>query len=259
MGFHVQIDLKAIEQAASAAGAEGISVRDHLGGLALMYHHVWTKKSDEATRGLLMGWFAVGPDQVGRLISGLIAFGHLEPRYDSWRIKGAGRYESLRQKLSEGGKKSAGNLKQFAAQPSASTSSSQSGPAAPSTPAAGKKSRELSEWEQCWDVMERLRVEHCTQLGLEPGASPRPRLCNTRLSDAAGAVGITDSIANGETFSRCDMFTLLFERYLKQDRIGLKDIKTGKPCKPPWPIPLFLSAGVLERLKADYDNEETAA
>lgn len=259
MAIHVQLDLKAIEQAPSASGAEGIGFRDHLAGLVLMYHHVWTKKSDVATRELLMGWFAVGPDEVRRLAAGLVAFGHLEVRGEGWRIKGTSRYENLRKAFSEGGKKASGNLRQFSGAQKApvSTSSSASGPAAPSTPAPGKKGTAPSAEElACWDVMERLRVDHCVALELEPGASAPLR--TNKVLKAVMAVRIADvELSDGETLSRWDLLTLLFERYLAQERIGLKD-KEGNACTPLWPIDLFLSPGVLERFKQDYDAEAAA-
>jgi hypothetical protein len=256
LGFHVQLDLKAIEQAAAASGAEGIGLREHLAGLVLMFHHVWTKKTDHASRELLMGWFGVGPEQVERLAAGMVAFEHLEPRGTGWRIRGATRYQNLRRKLSEGGKKSAGNLKQFsgAQQAPASTSSSESGPAAPSTPAPGKKPRALSDQEECWGVLEVMRVEHCRQRGIEPGNSEPPERCNAILLKAVKAVNIVDSIDERGAFTRWDYLALLFERYLAQERIGLND-KVGQPCVPPWPIPLFLSPGVLGRFKSDYEQE----
>lgn len=255
MTVHIQVDLPAIEQAPSASGAEGISVRDHLAGLLLMFHYVWTKRSDQATRELLMGWFAVGPEQVDRLAAGLIAFGHLERRGEGWRIKGAGRYVNLRKAFSEGGKKSKGNLKQYQ-QPAApaATSSSESGPEAPSSPAP---KRALSAQEQCWDYLEHLRVEHCRKLGLEPGATPRPKLCNSKLNEACAAAGILDQIIEDEAVTRWDLLPLLFELYLAQDRLGLKD-KDGNACTPPWPIHLFLSVNVLTGFKREWDEEQAA-
>jgi hypothetical protein len=252
VGFHIQLDLKAIEQAAAASGAEGIGVREHLAGLVLMFHHVWAQKSDHATAGLLMGWFAVAPDKVQRLAAGLVAFGHLEPQGDGWRIRGAKRYFSLREKFAEGGKKTQAARR---AQAPASTSSSKSGPAAPSTPANGKP-RSLSSQEQCWDIMERLRVEHCLRLGLAPGATTRPKYCNLKLNEACDSVALLDSIDGNEAFSRWDMLTLLFERYLA-DELGRND-KNGKPRDLPWPIALFLSPNVLQRFKREYEQEQAA-
>jgi hypothetical protein len=245
MGLHIQLDLKAVEQAPSVARAAGITLEQQLVGLVFMYHYVWAQKSDHATRDLLSGWFAVSLVEVDRLAGAEVAFGHLEVREGGWRIRGAKRYFSLRAKLSEGGKKSKGNLKQY------------STPAAPvAEPVAAKKSRGPSAQEECWDIMERLRVEHCLRLELAPGQSKRPKLCNLKLNDAIAAAGILDSIDGLEAFTRWDMLTLLFERYLG-DELG-RNNQEGQLRDPPWPLELFLSPNVLQRFKREHDQEQAA-
>lgn len=246
MGFHIQLDLKAIEHAADVARAGGITEDAQIVGLVRMYRHVLAKKSDQATRVLLMGWFGASSAQLDRLIEAEVAFEHLEARDGGWRIRGAGRYLSLLKKLSEGGQKSKGNLKQFAR----GQEPTESGQPAPAPTDAFTE-------EACWGVMERLRLEHCQARSIETHPWPRPKRFMELLQKAVDSCGIVDAIAGGEVFSRWDMLTLLFERYLAQERIGVKD-EQGKPCTPPWPIPLFLSPGVLQRFKQDYDEEYAA-
>lgn len=252
MGFHIQLDLKAIEQASSVARAGGITEDQQLAGLARMYHHVWSKKSDQATRELLMGWFGLSSSQVERLAEAEVAFGHLEQRHGGWRIRGAKRYFNLAKKLSEGGQKSKANLKQY------SQGKEPGGPApAPEPEDPAPTPTEAFGEDQCWAMMEKLRLEHCQARGVETHFWPRPKRYKELLHKAVDACGIVDSIAGGGAFSRWDMLTLLFERYLAQERIGVKD-EAGKPCTPPWPVPLFLSPGVLQRFKQDYDAEAAA-
>lgn len=253
MAAYVQLDLKAVEQAAIVASAGGISLHQQLAGIAQLFHYVFTKKSDRASPELLMGCFGVARAQLERLIDAEIAFGHLaqiDGESSSWRIRGAKRYFRLKQALSKGGHKAKGNLKQYsgAQQPAAPQQPTE--PEVP--PARKKKSSGPSELElDCWAAMERARREHCIALGMEPGES-KP-LKNSKLLKAVMAVGLVD----GDTLTRFDLLTVLFERYLAQERLGLKD-REGTPCTPPWPIDLFLATGVLERFKQDYDAEDAA-
>lgn len=255
MTLHIQLDLKAIEQAPAASGAAGITLRDHLAGLALMYHHVFTKKTDQATRELLMGWFAVGPQQVDRLVSGLIAFGHLEERASGWRIKGTSRYDSIRKALSKGGHAAKGNLRQFAERAERAPGTEEAEPQGPVEPnsSAPARGRALSDKEECWENMERARVEHCERLGLSPGRCQRPKLCNKKISDAIRDAGITeDNIIGGQHLTACDYLCVLFEQFLL-DELGRRNEKTGELRDPPWPVPLFLHPNVLERFKRNFE------
>lgn len=238
MGFHVQLDLKAIEQAGNVARAAGITEDQQLAGLARLYHSVWTKKVSHASPALLCGCFGVTHAQLERLVDAEIAYGHLAQRSEEgWRIRGAKRYFRLRAALSEGGKKAlaAGNLR---------------GPKDKEQPGP-KRTRSLSAQEDCFAILERLRIEHCQRLGIEPGAS-RNTVVNKRMNDAVDAAGIVDRILDGEPFTRWDYLTLLFEQYLLDD-FGHKD-KEGNVRSPPWPIELFLSAGVLKRFKDQYEG-----
>jgi hypothetical protein len=259
VAHHIQLSLKAIEQAPAVARAAGITLGEQLAGLVLMYHHVYSHKTDRATPGLLMGWFGVARGALERLVDAEVDFGHLSLTErgsqtpmgpDVWRIRGAHRYIRLRQTLSDGGKKSARNLKQFQRP---AESEGRSGPFPSDLPA--RPGRALSDAEQCWDLLERARVEYCIGVGVPPGESIRPKLCNKKMNDAVLAAGIPDdSIIGGQRYTKWDYLSLLFERYLLQERIGVKD-REGNVCTPPWPIPLFLSPNVLLGFKREYEAE----
>jgi hypothetical protein len=122
---------------------------------------------------------------------------------------------------------------------------------APSTPAP---KRELSAQERCWDFLDHMAVEHCTELGLIRESQQRPKLCNPKLTAACTAAGIVDFLLDGKAYTRWEHLGVLFALYLK-DELGRVD-RDGQLRTPPWPIELFLSENVLRRFKA---QEEKAA
>jgi len=230
VGLLVEFD--AVPKLRRAAKAAGLRAGDVVLAMLELWEWCWRTKLDRLTEVQLLGFMprkAVGP---------LEAFGFLESVDGLYRVRGADRYLRIKQAQSDAGKKSVGNLKQNA----------QQAPAVEEPPPAPKRARASSEQEQYWDILEQLRVEHCVRLGIEPGASKKPKLCNKVMLDAVEAAGILDTVAGGEPFTRWDMLTLLFDRYLAEP-FGNEPDREGRPRNPPWPIPLFLSAGVLQRLK----------
>lgn len=264
MGYHVQLDLKAIEQAPAVSRAAGVTLEQHLAGLVLMIHHIFAKKSDRATQQLLMGWFGVPSSAIPRLVDALISFGHLSTTERDrrtavpdgvWRIKGAHRYEKLREGLSKGGHAAKGNLRQFAERAERAPGAEEAGPQGPVEPDSSgpARGRGLSDKEECWENLERARVEHCERLGLSPGRCQRPKLCNKKVGDAIRDAGIADdNIIGGQHLTACDYLCVLFEQYLL-DELGRVDTKTGALREPPWPVPLFLHPNVLERFKRNFE------
>lgn len=122
-------------------------------------------------------------------------------------------------------------------------------------PKRSAKTRQQSEQEQLFEMLEYLRVRHCEELGVEAGESPRGRP-NADFNEAAKAAAITDEIIETNegqvTLTRWDQMRMLFKRFLLDD-FGRVDDRNGEQRKVPWVIWLFLRPGVLRRLKQQYD------
>jgi hypothetical protein len=232
------------------ARASGVTDDRELAGLVRLHLRCASEGVDQVAAIDVFGAWGLAPDEADRFLSAHVSRGVLVSGAEGWIVPSCTVYARIRAAQREAGKKSRSNLRQYSKAP-ASTSSSKSGPAAPSTPAP--RSRELSAQEACWDYLDHLRTRHCVLMGLEPGTNPRPKLCNAKLNEACAATGIVDQIIEGQVFTRWNYLGLLFEDYLAGELGREKD---GQLRSPPWPIELFLSPGVLRVLK---EKEERAA
>ena len=201
----------------------------------------------------------------------LVELGVLAKEGKAYRVRGASRYfEALEARLKaiEGGKR--GGLKSAelrkAGNPPSTPPSSGGQPSREKRVESREKKEEekkktpraLSDKEECWDLMEAARVEHCQRLELPPGKCQRPKLCNKQVSEALTSTGITDDVITGSTrVSGLEYLQILFEEYLRGD-FGRTD-KDGAQRDAPWPIGVFLSPNVLANCKRKYEAEEQAA
>lgn len=91
---YVQVELDALKKAALVSSALGIQMREAVGGLVLMWAHIYGGGGD-VNAFYLRTFFGVDGQQVGEA---LVQLGFLEPSSeygDAWRVKGAGRYTRI--------------------------------------------------------------------------------------------------------------------------------------------------------------------
>lgn len=243
-----------VKQLPNVARAAGIAEDRELAGLLRLHLHCIEADTALVTPLDIATAWGLGELETARFMEVHLAAGVLVSDASGFLVPSCEQYPRRRGWSRAGGKKAQGNLKQFAAREvaPASTSSSESGPGAPSTPAPG--ARALSAQEQCWDYLDHLAREHCAQLGQPRESQPRPKLCNPKLNNACEAAGVVDFILDSRAYTRWDHLGVLFRLYLNNE-LGRVD-REGKLRSPLWPIELFLSEGVLRRLK---EQEERAA
>lgn len=102
---YLAFDLDAMDKAPNVGRAAGIPEDAVLAGLARMWRHCWQEKTDQVDGLAVRGFF--GSDATAALVT----FRFLESRDGGFRVRGAERYLRISKGLSEGGKKSAGNLR----------------------------------------------------------------------------------------------------------------------------------------------------
>lgn len=103
---YIQFELDAAKKAPILASALGIQLREAMGGLALMWLHVYgAEKGDVVTGFFLRSFFGAAPDLVGEA---LVELGFAEQiDATTWRVRGAGRYTRLSDVRREAGRKGA--------------------------------------------------------------------------------------------------------------------------------------------------------
>lgn len=103
---YIQFELDAAKKAPILASALGIQLREAMGGLALMWLHVYgAEKGDTVTGFFLRSFFGAAPDLVGEA---LVELGFAEQiDATTWRVRGAGRYTRLSDVRREAGRKGA--------------------------------------------------------------------------------------------------------------------------------------------------------
>lgn len=104
---YLAFDLDAKKLVPQVAKSAGVQTADVGWGLLELWDFVWSKKTATVDTLVLTGCF--GPND--RVIDALVSYGFLEPDGDDFRVRGAERYLRVAAARSEGGKKSAGNLK----------------------------------------------------------------------------------------------------------------------------------------------------
>lgn len=106
---YVQVELDALKKAALVSSALGIQIREAVGGLVLMWAHIYGG-GGAVTAFYLRTFFGVDGAVVAEA---LVELGFLEPSGDdgTWRVKGAGRYTRLAEIRREAGR--AGRQKQL--------------------------------------------------------------------------------------------------------------------------------------------------
>lgn len=106
---YVQVEIDALKKAPLLASALGIQMREAVGGLVLMWAHIYGEgRSAVVSAFYLRTFFGVSGNDVGEA---LVELGFLEPTDDGWRVKGAGRYTRLTEVRREAGR--AGRQKQL--------------------------------------------------------------------------------------------------------------------------------------------------
>lgn len=103
---YIQVEIDAAKKAPTLASALGISLREAMGGLTLMWLHIYgAGKGDTVTAFYLRTFFGVDPALVSEA---LIELGFVERLSSTeWRVKGAGRYTRLTDARREAGRKGA--------------------------------------------------------------------------------------------------------------------------------------------------------
>lgn len=258
--MEIRINTQLLKQLPDLARASGIAEDRERAGLMRLHERCLAAGTATVRPLEIASAWSLGPDEAARFMEVHLSAGVFVSGPDGFVVPSCAWYEKLKAGLRAGGKKAQQNLKQYSGSTPprdgsspASTSSSKSGPAAPSTPAPA--ARALSAQEQCWDWLDHLAVEHCSRLGLPRASQQRPKLCNPKLNDACKAAGVVDFILESHAYTRWDHLGTLFKLYL-QEELGRVDERTGRLREPPWPIEVFLSEGVLRRLK---EQEERAA
>lgn len=102
---YVQVEIDAIKKAALLASALGVQLREAVGGLTLMWAHIYGEgRSSVVTAFYLRTFFGVDG---GLVAEALVELGFLESCDGGWRVKGAGRYTRLAEVRREAGRKGA--------------------------------------------------------------------------------------------------------------------------------------------------------
>lgn len=97
----IQVELDALKKAPLLASVLGIQLREAIGGLTLMWAHVYQEKVEAVSAFYLRAFF--GLDGVAEA---LVELGFIDPAEGgSWRVRGAGRYTRLASTRSEAGRK----------------------------------------------------------------------------------------------------------------------------------------------------------
>lgn len=100
MSAHIQVELDALNKAASIANASKIGREWVIAGLNDMWAHCFREKTDTVTNILLAGFFTA---PIGPVLEG---FGFLERADETtWRVRGTDRYTSLTEKRRRAGQK----------------------------------------------------------------------------------------------------------------------------------------------------------
>lgn len=99
---YIQVELDALKKATLLACALGIHLREAVGGLALMWAHVYTSKAEAVTAFYLRAFFGVDG-----AAEALVELGFIDPHNGAWRVRGAGRYTRLSAVRSDAGRKGA--------------------------------------------------------------------------------------------------------------------------------------------------------
>lgn len=99
----IQVEIDAAKRAPHLASALGIHIREAMGGLTLMWLHVYGEKVTEITAFYLQVFFGVDGAKAGEA---LVELRFLERVGDSaWRVRGSGRYRRLSEKRQAAGRK----------------------------------------------------------------------------------------------------------------------------------------------------------
>lgn len=103
---YIQFELDAAKKAPLLASALGIQLREAVGGLTLMWLHIYgSGKGDEVNAFFLRVFFGVDGAVAGEA---LVELGFVEPiDANVWRVRGASRYTRLSEKRAEAGRKGA--------------------------------------------------------------------------------------------------------------------------------------------------------
>lgn len=116
---YVQVELDALKKAPLLASALGVQLRDAVGGLTLMWAHVYTEKVDTITAFYLRVFFGVDAALVAEALEQLGFVDRLDAT--TWRVRGAGRYTRLSEVRSEAGRKGAAKTNARSASAAANT------------------------------------------------------------------------------------------------------------------------------------------
>ena len=96
----IQVELDALKRAPLLASVLGIQLREAIGGLTLMWAHVYQEKVETVSAFYLRAFFGVDAAEA------LVELGFIEPLDGGgWRVRGAGRYTRLASTRSEAGRK----------------------------------------------------------------------------------------------------------------------------------------------------------
>ena len=96
----IQVELDALKRAPLLASVLGIQLREAIGGLTLMWAHVYQEKVETVSAFYLRAFFGTDAAEA------LVELGFIEPlEGGAWRVRGAGRYTRLASTRSEAGRK----------------------------------------------------------------------------------------------------------------------------------------------------------
>lgn len=147
---YIQVELDALKKAPLLASVLGIQMREAIGGMALMWAHVYTEKTDLVAGFYLRAFFGVDE---GKCAEALRELGFIDPvDGDEWRVRGAGRYTritEIRRAAGRKGGQASAQAKAGFAQASAQANGHKHGakpsPRADSSSPTGKKNYRKNE------------------------------------------------------------------------------------------------------------------
>lgn len=135
-------------------------------------------------------------------------------------------------------------------------------PGLPGVPAPERRGRKVSEAEQWWENLELNRLAFGQRRGLDLKPEPRPAIAaiNSILARALEVTGFVDREVKGRdgatsVLSKWTQLEDLQELFFADEKFGKFD-RDGTARVPPWPMKLFLTAGVLERYKRDAQAQQ---
>lgn len=105
--------------------------------------------------------------------------------------------------------------------------------------------KQFSAEQELWLELEACRIARCEELKIAPGKSkrPHPKVINAMFTKAAEHLGLVDRETKHGPLSRWDQLGDIFEE-------GYLQGEYGRDKKPPYPIELFCSHGVLDKARA---------